>query len=407
MKIVVSHTTAVSLALSPRAHRQRVIEQWSANPNLPLSLNMRCLLQADIEALAKRLADEISKPTPAELAQAKRHATQDVLKQYGVARSAYREPLLGELLQTGPEDFEPATLAQAHVPDLQALKAMPIFEQLRQPIHAIVPSDSARRNSHALICHVQQGAALSAVPCCNDLWMTSPESTLLQIASMLNPKTDLVALTVLCSEFFACYVADPATPGSMLRRQPLTSPERVTDFLAECGKARGKALLTKAVSLSVSVCASPPEIALALFAKFPRCKGGYALEGFVCNKIMQTPSGGQLIVDLCNEERHVAIEYQGHEAHSSVTQLDADTERDATLRLLGYKPMKASRTTMRDIEHLDKFMIGSVAAALGRTRQAEFAKYEDRRRALRTEMFSALGHKYLNALPSADAAASS
>ena len=397
----VTHIDAVTAWLSPIAHIERTNFEWRTKPGEGLSINMRCLLKSLAEQRASKNALECSAwgtekaiPTDNE----RKIARIQVFNEHGLDWETSSDIYLEEVVQFGAETLDLRPMPCGYQVDASLLPSQQRFSKFgfSLPLQVAARSKAERRSSQRVCCHTVGKACAKRgfVSFSDDFAVVSPEAALLQVAARLT-KDDLPALVVLCSQFFAAYVAWDEDPYGTLWRQPISSKQRVEQFLEEASGENGVRLLRQANSLAVEQCASPPELYNAISLSMPLMRGGYGQGEVQCNALLDTSKAfhdGRMHKRLCDAylpKARLVVEYYGQQAHHEARR-NSDAERHAELEAAGVTVLPLTVRTVRDADKYEQFVINTVARKTLRRNMKTFAKYKERRQAFRKRVFEAM-----------------
>ena len=349
-----------------------------------LPLNVRCILQADIERDLAAGGDCWE-------------AERNVLNSWGLPRGAYKVPLLGEVVDAGSAQNVRHAMGSTHVPDLLRVEAENLAADygLTLPLHVEAPCSEARRTNGVVtsFVHSRKAPSDAFVKVGEGFYVATPEYTLLQRASELargsasrNFGSEALAkMAVICSEFCGVYVVDESVPFGLLRRQALTSASECVEFLSECGHSRSAAadLFKRAIGLTCGPCASPMEIAGGVLACSPRSTGGYGLGKAEFNRALgkakaDSDRAAAKRMDIYFPAQRTALEYKGVAAHAG--SLDQDAIREAQLLAENITVVTISRAQLATSEAADALMIDTLARRFRCRDMRAFEKFKPQRR---------------------------
>ena len=263
----------------------------------------------------------------------------------------------------------------------------------------LVPSAEARRNTPLLHCHiwsakVPPGSFLRLSP---DAYLSTPEFVFLQMADSL----DIIQLIQLGYELCGRYVFDPtATRGWAKTANPLTTPERISAFLAGAPVCRGRKKAMRAVKFVLANSWSPMESDLSILLILPTRSGGYQMPAPLLNRKIQL-EGDHLLrahrdcyyLDLSWEDgnsRIHALEYQGYEDHSGALALGRDRTREIILDELGIHRIAITEYQAFRVEEFDT-VVKALCKSIGRKYRKPTPNQMDRKRKLHRELFCRFG----------------
>lgn len=300
------------------------------------------------------------------------------------------------------------------------------------PVDVLVDRPGQRRPSALVSPRVWSGpvpdGALERIG--DDLWVTSPAFTLLQLATRLSlPRLAMVA-SELCGTFSAYECPDAVREllerlreeGRLARfgswapsfgrdgrlselwsRPPLVTPDELARFAGspELRGVRGRRRLAEAARLVVPGAASPLEVRTAVLLGWPRELGGEGLSGFSHNARVELRGEARRVarrsVCYCDlywpgGERGGALdlECQSGEFHASEASLLSDADRSTALKLMGVEVVEVTWATLSHEASLDA-LAGLVAEKVGGDRGPCPPDFGTRRAGLREEVLGSWG----------------
>lgn len=228
--------------------------------------------------------------------------------------------------------------------------------------------------------------------------IVSPELLLVQMSRIATP----VELAMLVCELCGLYSVRPGAPLGMTQREhPLTSTERIHDFIRRLGAVPGVRKLRAALALSFDRSGSPMESKLAARVSWPRSKGGYNVpiismnQGLEVARVSRNLSRSRvrkpdLLFSLPREEKPgICLDYHG-DVHHGGTRPEQDAARMNELLAFGLRPYTLWREQYRGTAYLDGLIDGVVRRELGlprpRAAKARDALELARREALLAEL---------------------
>lgn len=284
-------------------------------------------------------------------------------------------------------------------PERQADSGVLAGARFSHPIDVLVPSDEARRNTASLRCHtwsneVPYGAFLELS---RDLRLSSPEFVFLQMADSLS----ITQLIQLGYELCGGYVLDPSLARGWTRTaRPLTTPERISEFVAKAPVCRGRKKARRAARFVLANSWSPMETDLSILLTLPTRSGGYQMPAPLLNREIKM-TGEQRIrahhsryyLDLSWEDRNSrihALEYQGYEDHSGARALGQDRMREIILDELGIHHIAITEYQVFRIEAFDT-VVKAICKSIGRKYRKPTPDQMGRKRKLHRELFARFG----------------
>ncbi len=231
----------------------------------------------------------------------------------------------------------------------------------------------------------------------DDLYVTTPAFTLLQLASKASLAQTVMLASELCGSY-AVYEA-PAPIASQLnklalrgrlrsfggwtpclsesgqvtnlwKREPLLTPGQIMSLAEEASPCRGCNTLRQAAELVVPMAASPFETQAGILLGFSRRRGGEGFAGFTHNERVELSRAAKLVADrgCCYCDLYwpdgLDIECQSAQYHDNSGSYLSDADRSAALELMGVKVLPLTFKQVKDERRFDAFS-KAVAHALG------------------------------------------
>lgn len=218
--------------------------------------------------------------------------------------------------------------------------------------HMLVANNGNRHrcvgvSRHGWSSRIPAGSFVQIAP---DVFVSSPEFTFLQLATTMSTAELALAGCTLCSSF----CIERAT-GAIVRREPVTSVERIGTFLDQCSGIRGINAARKGLRYVANGAESPQEINLYLLLSLPPELGGAGIEGLRFNYLVEAKANEAACldrsdrkafrIDLGVPELHKGVEYQGKQHEGTV---DADRERQNALLALGEQVLQVKYADLVD-----------------------------------------------------------
>lgn len=252
------------------------------------------------------------------------------------------------------------------------------------PVDVLKPSANACHASsliktHCLSSELPYG---SAVQIAEDVWVTSIELALQQLAARLSVVKTAMLVEEACGSF-AVYSPPPAIRAhlqSMLAhggvpriggweplvtssgklsdlwsRPALTTPETLLRYVQASETQPGRRRLAQATDLARPNAASPFEARLGLLLGFSRRLGGEGLGGFVFNRKIDLSKDARLLAqrnccfcDLYWEEAGLDLECQSALVHQNAHSYLSDSDRSAALKSMGINVLPVTYGQIKD-----------------------------------------------------------
>lgn len=252
----------------------------------------------------------------------------------------------------------------------------------------------------------------------DDLYVTTPAFTLLQLASKASLTQTVMLASELCGSY-AVYKA-PAPIASQLnklalrgrlrrlggwspcvsesgqltnlwKRPPLLNPSQLFSLAEEASPCQGCRTLRQASELVVPMAASPFETQTGILLGFSRRRGGEGFAGFTHNERVQLNRAAKLIADrgCCYCDLYwpdgLDIECQSGEYHDNAGSYLSDADRSAALELMGVKVLPLTFKQLNDERRFEAFS-EAVAHARGMEPHAKTAREIAATEELRSEV---------------------
>ncbi|WP_296009488.1 hypothetical protein [uncultured Adlercreutzia sp.] len=223
----------------------------------------------------------------------------------------------------------------------------------------------------------------SFYPISRGVFLPSPELCIVQLARELPIEQVIFAARTLCSSF----AIDPSARSGLSSRKPLTTHERLADYLGRCPGLHGRKAALRALPHVRGCAASPPEVLLSMLLDLPSNLGGFGFSDAATNLRLSPSLKAQgysmrktLIPDWCLPSARVIVEYDSDAEHLSSEQ----ALRDATKRLAyeadGYKVITITRSQLLS-NSMMRDAAQEIARAAGirlRCRSARFGEMQKR-----------------------------
>lgn len=221
------------------------------------------------------------------------------------------------------------------------------------PIEFLVPSESQYRKTSAFITR----SCKAELPK-DSFWkfnerhyIVSPELCFVQMAQSLS----LAQLVELGTNLCAPYYIDLNTDKPK-KRNPITTPNRLSQFVGSATGVIGAAKARKALDLISPDSASPMETKQYVLVRFPKCYGGYGMKGLKLNhkvnpgRYSYLAEQGYFEIDLCWPKEHVGMEYFGENEHQDHIH---DRRRLDALEALGYHVVVIDKQRLKNPDSFD------------------------------------------------------
>lgn len=291
--------------------------------------------------------------------------------------------------QALPAACRKAALPQ-RAPEARRFARLPEAIDMRgRPLDLIVPDKSLRRDSKLARCHVWSSPLPegSLIPLGENLFCSSPEFTIVQMAPSLPLAQMIEAIMAMC----AIYALD--SNGGIVESSPCTSLRRIGAYLMRCRGSYGSALAQRALRYSLERSASPWESKMAICNTLPPREGGYGFAKPILNHPIEL--GKQALRQthrrtyVCDEywgKCRLDLEYDSDGFHSTEQKRREDERRRKVLEYMGVKVISVRPYELANINLYDD--IARQIARIMRKRLHVFdAEHRKARIALRQVLF--------------------
>ena len=293
------------------------------------------------------------------------------------------------------------------MPTAREIKAS--LEQLRPlsgatlPLHVLVASTAGRHPSPKAVAHLAQrdlpdGSFFSLAP---GVFCSSPELVALQMAEYASDLELLMLVDELCGHYG---VQPRSSKGLVKRRDPLTTIDKIRDFIDRMGPCRGGAKLRRALMQARERSGSPRESKTVHRLEFCPRIGGYGLEVVGLNDPVLVERADAALGEAQGRIRKpdimllapadvpvgaipfrgCALDYQG-EYHRDEVQQGKDTNRRNELLACGIKPYEIEKEHYDDPDYLD-WLVSSIRRDLGIEEPCLSTRAREARRARRERL---------------------
>ncbi len=223
-----------------------------------------------------------------------------------------------------------------------------------------------------------------------NIYIASPEYSFLKAADDFS----FEKLVELAYNLSAIYYTNLNAEFGQLSRKPITSVEKLSEYLASAKASHGIKNATRAIQYALNNSNSPMESKLDVLSVFPFAVGGYGLPTPEPNGEVKLSSVGTKILgrDTCRgdivwREKRVILEYDSNMTHLSPEQHAYDKRRQNALTASGYKVITATADDIRNLNSLDA-LFKNVRKALGlKACLSKYDKYRERRFHVVKELF--------------------
>ena len=244
----------------------------------------------------------------------------------------------------------------------------------------VLMSGRDRRSFDPGLVQLHSPASLEGIPAfikIDNTYIASPELCFVQIAS---------SLSVIDAILFGYYLCGDYRPTSIRQKtgnQPLTSVDRLGQFIDLLPHMRGKRRAQRALWYVVDNSNSPQESRLTIVIILPTRLGGF---GLMRPKLNQPIPGTMKIGDLCWLEQGLILEYDSQENHAGNNQLNADSIRRAKIELADFHVISVTPQQLKSLQCLNE--LGELTARnLGADFRHRSSSFAQKQRALHHALF--------------------
>ena len=264
-----------------------------------------------------------------------------------------------------------------------------------EPLHFMVPNKRLRPRSAVYVGHacslvLPRGSFFHLS---GEVNVASPELTFVQMACQLS-MSELIALGMELCGTYRRNVIGIAVPGSSVHKtiynqHPLTSVEKLKDFVDAAGKLPGTLLARKALKYVRNNSASPYETIVYLLLCLPRRMGGYAFPEPELNPSISFSKRGRTFTlrsgargDLYWRDSKLDLEYNGGDHEDTRA---ADSMRRKALERMNVQVIELTSEEVNDVDLFHATAL-RIANTLGVRVRVE-RDFCERRAALRYDLF--------------------
>lgn len=273
---------------------------------------------------------------------------------------------------------------------------------LRGQMHVAVPNHARRHHQAGITAHVMSSPApYSFVRLSKDVYVESPEATLIRMASHLDHGELAVMVNQLLSHYRICN-------GAIVSARPLSTEARLLQQLKQSKGKRGAKIVRTALAYAVVGTASPAEAKVAALLTLPARWGGKGLPVPEANAeitlvpstsrrcVTADPTSAEMVIrngtkryaDYLWRAWKLILEYDSDEFHASRKKLGADSARRAELQRAGYTVVTLTNRQLSNIEELS-VVVDTLLNKMGmKSKTARIENYCELERELRRQVFS-------------------
>ena len=272
-----------------------------------------------------------------------------------------------------------------------------LLRGLARPIHVLVSEKNGIVRRQDVRAHLQSDSLPegSAILVADGLLCSSPELLAVQMA----PQLTWLGLVCLLSELVGLYAISPGSKDGMFQREePLTSPERLWEYLGRLGPRSGARMVGKALAHVCMRSGSPRETKLTLRLALRPGRGGCGLnilsmnEPVTVRRIHDRMSEGvrkpDILIASPDGSKVVAMEYLGSR-HNEPKRLVEDATRTNELKAMGIGEYQIRKEHYDNLAYMDG-LVEKIREELGYPRLRLSRQESERRRKLREELHDEL-----------------
>ena len=223
-----------------------------------------------------------------------------------------------------------------------------------------------------------------------DVFICTPEMCLLQLALILPPEQLLLLMTEWCGK----YVLDKCLLGGVGKRQPLTSPQGIREFVDMAARKHGSYTLRETARLIRADSESPRESVFGICHSLGCSNGGYGLSPLLLNgEVELSESARQLYnvakcrCDIYYPTARLAFEYQSKTYHEDWNAQEKDKSRIAALQIMGVDVVEVCAKQVESRKDMDALAL-IPARRLGIALDLSDGAYAAKRDALQSSLLS-------------------
>ena len=273
-----------------------------------------------------------------------------------------------------------AFLASGKTPAMPSEVARELFGA-GQEIEALVSVPSARNAAKEIHAYVRKGPfhPHSFYEVCDGVYASTPEMVFCEMANGLSLEKLILFGFQLCGTYF---VLDGEIAYGT---RPLSSPERIKEFVERSPRFKGSQKAARAASYIVANSASPRESILAMLLCLPYSLGGYGIPRPLMNFEVRLPRStkatgrASLRCDLFWPDAKLDVEYDSSKYHALEESLSTDSIRRIALESMGITSINITAEHMRRASLFDEAARGIARILCKRIKApGDFARKQDR-----------------------------
>ena len=216
-------------------------------------------------------------------------------------------------------------------------------------------------------------------------YVSSPQATFLQLASVVSMVELIEVGYELCASFFI-------RNGEIVERTPVTNVERMREYIGKCTGVRGCAKASEALRYVANGAASPMEVKVSMLLTLPHKWGGYGLPIPVLNRPVHIPEElrdaaekSYYLVDMFWPQALLGVEYDSDSNHSGADSLNADSKKRSYLDVLGVRVLSLTNSQVVDLDCMDHF-VSAIERNLAIKKRCTMKDFRERQHTLRAKL---------------------
>lgn len=238
---------------------------------------------------------------------------------------------------------------------------LPLDFSRERPLHVLVPDRRDYRSLDSAVTHVNTGRPpagsfyeLTGTDC-----VCGPELVVLQMAQTRS----LLEVVEIGCHLCGTFAIGDEGHGFVGRRDPLTTPERIAEYLAMSGGAYGIARAREALRCVTPLVASPMEVLLAMAFVLPPKWGGWDMPEISANQRIEVDERLRLLAgtdhflgDIYLPTVRGDVEFDSYEFHSGKYRLDHTQARRNVLEAMGIRTVSATYGQISSFDRFEEFI---------------------------------------------------
>ena len=267
---------------------------------------------------------------------------------------------------------------------LEIMKEFGIQKELPFPLHVAVSSAAERHQGPLFICHLLPEGLPSGsiVQVEKDIFIVSPELCFLQSANDLS----IPEMAAFACDLCAIYCQNNQNSFGQVRRDPVTSVDKIISFLNKVNNVKGIKKAKIAIRYALDCSNSPMESKLAAISQLDISRGGYHVLPPELNGVIKLSKEGKKLMkrdtcmsDMVWRKQKVIVEYDSNLSHLSKQQHFIDKTRATALNLSGYTVISITARNLDSFRSIEETFF-TIRGVLGmRKYETQFERYLEER----------------------------